>query len=150
MFYLEMGKVVPVPGLNFFLTRTSTKIFSEQDRAQNVFLDPDRDQNIFDWDRHQNLFLKGPGPRPKTFSRRDRDQIFFFAGTGTGTKNDWSRSCLVLPVNCILDCLRKFIGKLCLYLVFVKNNVSLLKQAFFGNVSPENPSGWTPANSKNF
>ncbi len=27
------------------------------------FLDRDRDQNIFEWDRHQNLFLKGPGPK---------------------------------------------------------------------------------------
>jgi hypothetical protein len=41
------------------------------------FLDRDCDQNIFDWDQHQNLFLKGSGPRPKTFSRRDRDQNFF-------------------------------------------------------------------------
>jgi hypothetical protein len=56
------------------------------------FLDRDRDQNIFDWDRHENLFLKGPGPEPKFFSRRDRDEIFFL--TATGTKNDWSRSCL--------------------------------------------------------
>jgi hypothetical protein len=72
---LEIGKVVPAglgPGSKFFLTRTSTKIFSEQDR----------DQNIFDWDRHQNLFLKGPGPRPKTFSCRDRDQNFFSPGPG--------------------------------------------------------------------
>jgi hypothetical protein len=45
------------------------------------FLHRDRDQNIFDWDRHQDLFLKGPGPSPKTFSRRDPDQNFFFAGT---------------------------------------------------------------------
>ncbi len=46
------------------------------------FLDRDRDQNIFDWDRHQNLFLKGPGPRPKTFFRRDqdRDRNFFLPG----------------------------------------------------------------------
>ncbi len=54
----------------------------------------DQDRNFFDWDRHQKFFLKGPGPRPKTFSRRDRDQNFFVAGTGT--KNDWSRSCLLL------------------------------------------------------
>jgi hypothetical protein len=32
------------------------------------------------------LFLKGPGLRPKTFSRRDRDQNFFLAGTKTGMK----------------------------------------------------------------
>ncbi len=68
----------PGPGPKFFVTRTSTKIFSEQDR-------------------HQNLFLKRPGPTPETFSRRDQDQNFFLAGTGTGTgtKNDWSRSCLI-------------------------------------------------------
>ncbi len=85
--YVEMGKVVPGSGPKFFLNRIGTKMF---------FLDRDRDQNIFDWDRHQNLFLKGPGPRPKTFSRRDRDrgQNFFLAGTGT--KNDWSRSSLSL------------------------------------------------------
>ncbi len=52
------------------------------------FLDRDRDQNIFDWDRHQNLFLKGPGPRPKTFFRRDRDrdEIFFSPGPGPRPK----------------------------------------------------------------
>ncbi len=55
------------------------------------FLDRDRDQNIFDWDRHQNLFLKGPEPRlklfpagtgTKIFFRRDQDQIFFSPGPG--------------------------------------------------------------------
>jgi hypothetical protein len=53
------------------------------------FFDQDRDQNIFDWDRHQNLLLKGPGPK------------FFFTGIGTGTKNDWSRSCLgaLVPIE---------------------------------------------------
>jgi hypothetical protein len=56
-----MGKVVP-------------------DGDEIFFFDRDRDQNIFDWDRHQNLFLKGPGPRPKTFSRRDREEIFFPPG----------------------------------------------------------------------
>ncbi len=64
---LEIGKVVPVwpgPGRNFFFYR-------------------DRDQNCFEQDRDQNLFLKGPGPIPKTFS------------AGTGTKNDWPRSCLL-------------------------------------------------------
>jgi hypothetical protein len=36
---VEMGKVVPEPGPGpkFVLTRTSTKIFSEQDRDQNLF-----------------------------------------------------------------------------------------------------------------
>ncbi len=69
-----MGKVVPAgPGPKFFLTRTSTKIFSEQNRDQSVFFWTGTMTKIFfDWDRHQNLFLKGP--RPKTFSRRDRDQ----------------------------------------------------------------------------
>jgi hypothetical protein len=67
---LEMSKVVPVPlppGPNFFLTGTGigTKMF---------FFDRNRDQNILDWDRHQNLFLKGPGPRPKTSFCRYRDQ----------------------------------------------------------------------------
>ncbi len=91
---LKMGQVVPGP--KFFLNRTGTKM---------LFLDRDRDQNIFDWDRHQNLFLKGPRPRPKTFSRRvrdrerdqniffrrDQDEIFFHTGSGTGIKNHWSR-----------------------------------------------------------
>ncbi len=49
-----MGKVVPVPAPKNFLNRTGTKMF---------FLGRDRDQNIFDWDRHRNLFLKGPRPR---------------------------------------------------------------------------------------
>jgi hypothetical protein len=87
---LEMSKVVPVPGPKFFLIMTSTKIFSEQDQYQSLFLDQDHDQNIFDWDRYQNLFLKGPGPRLKTFSRRDRDQNQIFFLTGTGTKNFFS------------------------------------------------------------
>jgi hypothetical protein len=90
-----MGKVVPGPGPKFFLTRTSTKIFSEQDRDQNVFLERNREQNVFDWDRQQNLFLKGPGPGPKFFSRRNRDRDGIFFLTGIGTKNDWSRSCLI-------------------------------------------------------
>jgi hypothetical protein len=60
------------------------------------FSDPDRDQNIFDWDRHRNLFLKGPRPRPrpKTFFRRDRDQNFFSLGPGpkmTGPAHVYSR-----------------------------------------------------------
>jgi hypothetical protein len=83
---LEMGKMGPGPD-------------------QISFFDRDRDQNIFDWDRHQNLFLKGPRPRPKTFFRRVRDQNFFFRRDRdrdeifflTGTKNDWSRSCLRKP-----------------------------------------------------
>ncbi len=61
----------PGPGPKFFLTRTSTKIFSEQDQDKNVFLDRDRNRNIFDC-----------SPHPK------------FVSDGTGTKNDWSRSCL--------------------------------------------------------
>ncbi len=28
----------------------------------------------------KEMFQKGPGPRPKTFSRRDRDQTFFSPG----------------------------------------------------------------------
>ncbi len=53
------------PASKFFLNRTGIEMF---------FLGRNRHQNIFDWDRHQNLFLKGPGPRPKTSFRRDRDQ----------------------------------------------------------------------------
>ncbi len=120
-----MGNVVPGP--NFFLTGTGTKMF---------FLDRDRDQNIFDWDRDQNLFLKGPGPRPKTFSRRDRNRNFFL--TGTGTKNDWSRSCLVLfqklsmikcrevPNSCIFISINDHMEYvLLLSILFRKNNSRL-------------------------
>jgi hypothetical protein len=84
------------------------------------FLDRDRNKNIFDWNPHLkfvsdgtgtktlNFFSSGPRPGPEFFSPapgptffsrrdRDRDQIFFL--TGTGTKNDWSRSCLPVPMT---------------------------------------------------
>jgi hypothetical protein len=87
-----MSKVVPVPGPKFFFDRDrvqnffwlgpASKFFLNRTGTKMFFLGRDRDQNIFDWDRHQNLFLKGPGPRPKTSFRRDWDQNFFLPGPG--------------------------------------------------------------------
>jgi hypothetical protein len=78
--WLEMCKVVPGP--NFFWLGPAPKFFLNRIRTKCFFLDRDRDQNIFDWDRHQSLFLKGPGSKSKTFFRRNRDQNFFLPGPG--------------------------------------------------------------------
>ncbi len=131
---VEMSKVVPVPGPEFFLpgpgpkfflTRTSTKIFSEQDKDQNVFFGP-RPWAKYFWlgpspkicfwrDRDQDLKLFSAGPGPKFFSRRDRgqDENFFLTGTGTktGAKNDWPRSCLASSAfqSCLYHCEHIFV-----------------------------------------
>jgi hypothetical protein len=84
---LEMGKVIPGPGPKFFfdrdqdetgtkifLTRTSAKLFLNRTGTKMFFFWTGTVTKIFfDWDQHQNLFLKRPGPKPKTFSLRDRD-----------------------------------------------------------------------------
>jgi hypothetical protein len=113
---LEMSKVVPVPpgpgpgpgpelfflpgpgpgpGPKFFLTRTSTKIFFWTEAVTKIFLTGALTQKfVSDGTRTKtlNFFSPGPRPGPKLFFHRNRDQIFFL----TGTKNDWSRSCLLL------------------------------------------------------
>jgi hypothetical protein len=64
----------PGPGLKIFLTRISIKIFSEQDRDQNVF---------FSTGTVTKIFLTGTGTKICFWRDQDRDQKFFFAGTGT-------------------------------------------------------------------
>ncbi len=54
---------LPEPGPKIFLTRTSTKNFSEQDQDQNVFLDRDHGQNIFDWNPHPKFVSEGTGTK---------------------------------------------------------------------------------------
>jgi hypothetical protein len=83
---------------------TSTKIFSEQDRDQNVFFWAGTVTKIFltetgtkmcfwkDRDRDLKLFPAGTGTETKIFFSPGPGRIFFL----TGTKNDWSRSCLSL------------------------------------------------------
>jgi hypothetical protein len=38
------------------------------------------------------------GPAPKFFSERNRDRYLKFFLAGIGTKDDWSRSCLLMSI----------------------------------------------------
>ncbi len=87
-----MSKVVPVPrpsfffwpgpgpkiffyrDQNFFSLGPAPKFFLNRTRTKMFFLDRDRNQNIFDWNRQPKFVSEGTGTKTLNFFRRDRDR----------------------------------------------------------------------------